>query len=126
MKKEKLELKHIAPYLPYGLVVTNLNEKIELSVRNIDFMLLPSQDFKPMLKPLSDLTEKEANFMWFEIISTDNDCFNQDDFYESVVLGSVQFLPIMVYEYLLSKHFDVFGLIDKGLAININTLNNKQ
>ena len=26
-------------------------------------------------------------------------------------------------QYLISKHYDVFGLIEKGLAIDINTLN---
>jgi alanyl-tRNA synthetase len=38
-------------------------------------------------------------------------------------LSSVNLLHYMVvFEKLFKMHFDVFGLIDKGLAIDINTL----
>lgn len=30
--------------------------------------------------------------------------------------------PYSFWEYLFSKHFDVLGLIDKGLAIDISSL----
>jgi len=32
------------------------------------------------------------------------------------------FLPHGIFQDLIKAHFDVFGLIDKGLAIDINTL----
>lgn len=32
------------------------------------------------------------------------------------------FSPIMFFEYLFANHYDVFGLIDQGLAIDINTI----
>lgn len=61
---EKLELKHIAPYLPYGLKV-EFNRKIypkkrECQVLTINTLRLceeaPSKfSIKPLLRPLSDL-----------------------------------------------------------------------
>ena len=36
--------------------------------------------------------------------------------------ATVEGLPYSIFEILLKNHFDVFGLIEKGLAIDINTI----
>lgn len=70
---------------------------------------------KPVLRPLSDMTEEERT----ELICTDIDEYKPlkiklkvGDYYPE----SKRFI------YLLSKHFDLFGLIESGLAIDKTTL----
>ena len=127
----KLELKHLAPYLPYKLkgnyevseVVPSAKFELrskDLRTDNIDFFLNYA---KPILRPLSDLTKE------IEV--------NGDKFIPHIKLGGRPNLKDYDIEYLsknidnmsyglVSKliewHFDVFGLIQKGLAIDINSL----
>lgn len=127
---KKIEFKHLAPYLPYGLKVMYTDGKIyEVCGLNIysDCILnvsgvetLPFKDIKPILRPLSDLSEvgnqmeRDCNHtIWYE-----NGAWSDsmtDDF-------SIDWIPKVCYEWLIERHFDVFGLLDSGLAININTL----
>ncbi len=137
----KLELKHLAPYLPYGLKmktfdtfyaydIMTLCDKSGLSNIGLSSVIDEPQDFKPILRPLKDLSELMPkngvcyiSYLWYEIISTDSDSFDKDKFYENCELGLIEFLPIKVYEQLLKWHFDVFGLIEKGLALDVLQLN---
>lgn len=119
MNKEKLTDKHICPYLPYGLKVTNGNETVEITVRNIDMLLL-SQDFKPILRPLSDLTKEEYFSVWKFEMDEESLVFHFLGLdYESRFLDKYS---LSFWNDLLSKHFDIFDLIPKGLAIDINSL----
>jgi hypothetical protein len=53
---EKLELKHLAPYLPYGILMwSEHNGKWKLQPRNFPNNWEVSESFKPILRPLSDL-----------------------------------------------------------------------
>ena len=72
-------------------------------------------DFKPYLKPLSDLTRKELELEGFD---------SHIDYLTYENKGSEWTLkaPFNMVQYLLSKHFDIHGLIDNGLAIDINTI----
>lgn len=124
---EKLELKHLAPYLPYGLTclwgdkrkeiytIMGVSFNRKLSVRvNWYKQTMQIFAFKPILRPLSDLTNEDIKktdlgFLGFENLKNDIDTINVMTFQD--------------VHFLLSNHFDVFGLIDKGLAIDINTLN---
>jgi len=141
---EKLELKHLAPYLPYGLkgkygdsnTIWTLNPAItEIRYESEE---LPLYHFiskfppKPILRPLSDLTrEIEVNgerfipIYWFEHNSKDTMYF-EDDFLRGIVLRGNSYkitqCSYNILQILLKWHFDVFGLIEKGLAIDINTL----
>lgn len=119
----KLELKHLAPYLPYGLKVKYVGKHkyAELitgrSIYNIDgwngSMLttlgyqISFNDYKPILRPLSDLKYKELGYDSIEFA-----IYNIKNKYANYIN----------YEYCFEWHFDVFGLIEKGLAIDINTL----
>ncbi len=109
---EKLELKHLAPYLPYGLKglgkYPNGDDNIrEINISNVMAYVDNDINSKPILRPLSDLTNYKGIFHnWEYIINTELSC--DITWYE--------------WEALFEHHFDVFGLIEKGLAIDKNTL----
>lgn len=78
------------------------------------------QNVKPFLKPLSDLIKeielKTANFGYENdkliYLFSSNDTQTYQDLEYSTIL------------YLLKNHYDFHFLIEKGLAIDINTLKN--
>ena len=115
----KLELKHLAPYLPYELKY-EFNNVIyyyqHCSTREFDF-----ENSKPILRPLSDLTrEIEVNgkkFVPKNILSASLQSLNS---WEDLIKHRI--IMFDDSQKLFEWHFDVFGLIEKGLAIDINTL----
>ncbi len=118
----KLELKHLAPYLPYGLKNQRnfyKPKKIEGIVGNKVYFgesTLFINQIKPILRPLSDLVKSEWKSKIFklqEIQEVVALLFTKCNYTET---------SVWEYEFLLKNHFDVFGLIEKGLAIDINTL----
>ena len=75
---------------------------------------LPIELYKLIIRPLSSMTTEEAAECW-KLTNTDRevegwqvvDYFRREEnFYEP-----------KTFHYLLSKHFDLFGLIDNGIAI---------
>ena len=138
----KLKIEYLAPYLPYKLsgkvicheykkeVITFLDtisyfENVLTFNDGVDVYLNNESlsEFKPILRPLSDLNKKHLDYMYFIIISTDNEMFgSRDDFEDYFNETYCNYLPKCLFEYLLEHHFDVFGLIEEGLAIDINTL----
>lgn len=138
----KLELKHLVPYLPYGLKlywnddksITGIGFESETDYSNV-YELYPlatinfiinrePQDlgFKLLLRPLSDLTKQiEHNgekFVPTEQILT---IFGVT-FLELQVLEPRE-LPYEVVRWMHEHHFDTEGLIEAGLAIDLNTIN---
>lgn len=152
----KLELKHLAPYLPYELKCNAMGEYVKgteyddnpkpmqfeivgLTASYVEFHEIGRtvteqyvySDIFPLLRGLSDLTKEiEVNgerfvpidYLWFSVIGTDSDSFNKDDFYENCEIGAIEFLPFKVIPLLFEWHFDCFGLIEAGLAIDLNTV----
>jgi hypothetical protein len=150
----KLELKHLAPYLPYGLKCEILDYKCDYvgekygTIKGYyyigdgvyytfksdrDYAGKNTNNFKPILRPLSDLTKEiiEKYATWgkvgvnhmdleIEFEGYDDDCYmicrDKNGRMIDRAVNSSDF------DFLYENHFDVFGLIDKGLAININTL----
>jgi len=141
----KLELKHLAPYLPYGLKVQCdiWNEEIcavdgfSATLKDVRLTCIIARNkerseattwtpklehCKPILRPLSDLTKNidndERNVKYYSLLKT---CYSEVD------LRNFQEVPLIQkyddVQILLEYHFDIFGLIEKGLAIDINTLN---
>jgi len=126
----KLELKHLAPYLPYKLkCLAQGEDKKVFDIQGItDFTDVDLhekgrtvneqydiEDVFPILRPLSDLTRKELELEGFD---------SHIDYltYENKGVDWTLKAPYVMVEYLFSKYFDVFGLIEKGLAIDINAL----
>ena len=132
---KELELKHIAPYLPYGLkaqliIKDKVVETGEIrSVTHHDFATHPTKIsinygdaehiwmFKPILRPLSDLSDEYID-------SLTNDLDDRGRFRDCVnmKLFKPEFLGYYLVQLLLENHFDIFGLIDSGLAIDKNTI----
>jgi hypothetical protein len=122
---DKLELKHLAPYLPYDLKLIGKNWDYKIiqfdmecgqSSGGVNINSVDGEIFKPILRPLSDLTE-------FHIVNID---FTMGGLSAYGILRRIQENPkqgnFNMLEFLYQNHFDVFGLIEKNLAININTL----
>jgi len=117
----KLELKHLAPYLPYGLkykLFKKINGDHTLTTQSLldwDFNL---HDIIPILRPLSDLRNHNNEVMPVYRLE-----IPRADFTDILDEGKpVSQLAYCIIEKLFENHFDVFGLIDAGLAIDINKL----
>lgn len=103
-----------------------------------------NEEFKPILRPLSSMTDDEAievckfetpkgrwgdieieeirdNKIWY----LDGSMFHGDGIseYEDCFIYFNQ-LDSEQFRFLISKHFDLFGLIKEGLAIDATTLTN--
>ena len=132
----KLTLKHVKGYLDTGLKFQSQMDKPfdEFGKRQIwtldgvnklfgDYCLLTKenndayaiQTCRLLLKPLSDLTRKELELEGFD---------SHIDYLTYENKGSEWTLkaPFNMVQYLLSKHFDIYNLIENGLAIDINTI----
>ena len=162
----KLELKHLAPYLPYGLIFHHeiIQKKLtmigcefthELRIRFTDGLYAYDVcKLKPILRPLSDLTKEiEVNDEKFvpivELAKLFHTCKSAITHFSNIVnagfygasvnchienddsrftyyqLRNDEFVLSNTYDEiqkLLEWHFDVFGLIEQGLAVDINTL----
>ena len=126
----KLELKHLAPYLPYELkaICTQdingvLYKHINLTERFYSMPTAILTNFKPILRPLSDLT-KVIQHNGDEFIPCIEYNYIKDELEElsSLDCSYIRYTRYNVVSILFELHFDVFGLIEKGLAIDINTL----
>ena len=133
-----LKLKHLAPYLPYGLIYKRKKGgmEFELSPVNITHVLNSPGSVDILLRPLSDLTKEiEYNgekFVPFIIIFENNIYVNTADVRAKaigyVLDGETNWITqyngtlnpncgYWIVEKLFEWHFDVFNLIEKGLAI---------
>ena len=135
----KLELKHIAPYLPYGLkfrngkefdVVTGIDNNTVISLFRGHLANFTSiEEIKPILRPLSDLTKEiEVNGTKYESVEHYfEEIYYTQTFHKQVksIIQDERWINHCEYilvEFLFEHHFDVFGLIPQGLAIDFNTL----
>lgn len=149
---EKLEIKHISPYLPYNLCFITplqiigfdkvLPKQLHGIIDNYARFNTPDgyieyyfEDIKPILRPFSDLTKPclpGGLIPMFELIkmcdlnTTDfelhfinlNFCLYSKSQKRFFINDNNFYLTQKLFEY----HFDIFGLIENGLAIDINTL----
>lgn len=127
--ENKLDLKHLAPYLPYGLKVKwhpedikpHIYEMISLSDGQIN-QILSFNCCSPILKPMSDLHANET----IKSIASEQTYSNNDDYLIQRDYNSKSYKSYQFTIWLIENHFDVFGLIEKGLAIDINTIEDVQ
>lgn len=129
----KTELKHLSAYLPYGLncEVIDMGLKKTLTLNGlyedascVFYDSIEShigyESVKPCLRPLSDLIKEEFSTIWNEETDFDSidqmvNCLNSESFLCSK-------MSFNFWDALLKNHFDIFGLIENGLAIDINTI----
>lgn len=132
--KEQLTLKHLAPYLPYelqmifestgGRIITLIGitkqGKYGIVITSGQGGLWLSQGWKPILRPMSDLTKEiEHNgekFVPEEVLMRLNQK-DSSDYFSELILDAYE-----ITSKLFEWHFDVFDLCSKGLAIDINTI----
>ena len=137
---ETLELKHLAPYLPYRLRFRD-SYAGDVSTYTLNSSNLSHFEnghikvFLPILRPLSDLTKEievnGKNFVPAEILfSVENDELQDfedfgkiPEYWQDAIKIKPKWYDYYQVEFLFEWHFDVFGLIEKGLAIDYNTLN---
>lgn len=138
----KIELKHIIPYLPYGLnvmfdnkltgilsgirpnLLTELIVMEELDNNTPIYKNWCLGDTKPILKPLSDLRDDKGFIRKFGGDNPNNLRMCNLDI-DDLINNGLEFETYYgYYEWLIENHFDVFGLIENNLAIDINTLKN--
>lgn len=141
---EKLTLEHIAPYLPYGVKFKYDEEFVSPQFRTLE---PPTIDFlmnngKPVLYPLSELDKEfkhisytkqlEPNLdkiipnelfkkHWFTKIRDDGH-FSTDEGDGTATGYQWRSCRIDIIFLLSEWKFDFMGLIEKGLAIDVNTL----
>ena len=131
----KLQLKHVAPYLPYDLKYEHKVSDNDFAIFTLEPFRLNTFDFlrcKPILRPLEDLHKIK------------DDLIIANDFYDKVEISlcgkginyrgkgmlcdyyNTDQLPYNIIQVLFNYHYDVFGLIPKGLAIDINTIEHER
>jgi hypothetical protein len=152
---KKLELKHLAPYLPYALKVFRhtgeTTDMLELTAGKIqlwedDYY----QVFKPVLRPIPYLNTGELKEIVKHLFKDSHmirPCYDDrhpitcndgyisfyDDStmqtYVAVKPSAGTGLPVLNmsnhfsdYDVFFKLHIDLFGLINAGLAIDINTI----
>lgn len=129
---KNIELKHLTPYLPYNLHVmwegvfcevegVDLHFKDTIIVERVNVNL---SEVKPILRPLSDLKNFYHEICW-ELYDSRNpnnyDAVKYDVDY--VIENGLSFdTDYKFVEWMIENHFDIYGLIKKELAIDINTL----
>lgn len=119
---DKLELKYLAPYLPYELRLTACSQP--MNGRMCELLAKHTYStIKPILRPLSDLSKEiDLKHHDSQIIPIDYISTSIKDA-QSIMrrVANNQSLDSLEYwkiERLLELHFDVFGLIPAGLAIS--------
>ncbi len=138
----KLESKYLAGYLPYELRIKNKTTDMPLTGAYLDELNDPlfgfDDTFKPILHPLSDLTKEiEVNGKKFVPIEVLNNMlftkhskleYYDSEFCNGAILFSTNIKGFNILsmnekiQKLYEWHFDIYGLIENGLAIDINTL----
>ncbi|MFA7307625.1 MAG: hypothetical protein WC026_13235 [Hyphomicrobium sp.] len=172
---ETLELKYLAPYLPYNLKAICTTNQIctigdgynhiykgdimQIGVDDYRLFQNETEYFKPILRILSDLAkeiEKDGKKfvplielaklaspkntkikLMNDHVSLGHDyTFHYDN--KNLSFNCLRgfdgkkadancfvFNQLLLFQKLFEWHFDVFGLIEKGLAVDINELRNK-
>lgn len=134
---ETLQLEHIVHYLPYRLQCrTFQHPEVPLELKGLTkyegvFSLYsefksPYDRFKPILRPLSDLIKDEFTSQilinWGDDLSKKHEMKFLNEIIDEMKFSDYNNLRYDFIKFLCKNHFDVFGLIEKGLAIDINTL----
>ena len=124
----------LAMSLPYGLkiaVIDNenlLNRIIKLNSSNYN-SCCEMNYYNPVLYPLSSLTKEIEHIKNDLSINTESENYNYlgvinyaHAFSLDGMKVGIMAMPFFFIQKLIEKHFDVCSLIEKGEAIDVNTL----
>lgn len=157
----KLELKHLAAYLPYSVNLKSNDGRLLSVMTGIQYPYIECtlehnianhfSNFSLILRPLADLTKEiEVNrekfipihrlkqggtdIVDFYVENGNYSCYDNEGhetFYDSKRMcffncyrGDLREFQEQynAFQKLLEWHFDIFSLIDAGLAVDINTV----
>ena len=137
------DLKFLDLYNKEITTLTSINKKImslgdckqvvELNGYMYDLEDLHEQ-YLPIFRPILDFnkTIEHDGYVLELLYELENDknieWFDEDQAWSYLLkyehkIESTDFIPYGIMEKLFEYHFDVFGLIEKGLAVDINTIN---
>lgn len=116
----ELKIEHLKGYFGTNLQV-QINKKTypswigvkELTLETLIIYRGKRNKIKPILRPLSDLTKEDINSFSVDVRLALRE-FNSEK-----LLSRACYYEL---KWLLENHFDIHGLIDQNLAINIKTL----
>ena len=121
----------MAMSLPYGLKarIKTENEYIHNVDHYMYQYICDSEKDKDLYKydlilhPLSDLTNSDTKSIGFKVRLEVSNAYNNGDWILLLNGGfNLKTSPFYVIEILVKNHFDIAGLIEKGEAIDVNTL----
>ena len=134
---KELLLKDLCARLPYGVKAKYYGSAEECECCDTIEGIYPMDDeivigqyglsvdmIKPYLFPLSSMTEKQKEELKYEISKQTEiliERMKNDDC--GIDCGKYHFHSIFELKWLLKNHFDIYGLIPKGLAIDATGLN---
>ena len=133
-ENKELLMKDISCRIPYGVIV-NINGISNVKLISVSWYgevgvddgstyLYPISEIKPYLFPMSSMT-KEQLFEVQEILGK-NEIEIGDGFLHIIDSdrNTITYLEILaLLEWFYKNHFDIYGLIPKGLAIDATGLN---
>ena len=133
-KNKEILIKDLCARLPYGVKVLFENEVFsidyisaayeEIKLDIPDNYTLDISNVKPYLFPLSSMT-REQLFDVQEILGK-NEIEIEDGFLHIINYdrNTITYLEILaVFEWFYKNHFDIYGLIPMGLALDATGLN---
>lgn len=137
---DKLELKHVAHYFPYdlncfafngfstkkGKIVSVAKNGVLLELSKKQGIIYLFSEIKPILRPMSSLTNDSLRAEMYKRDHPSHIDWTTDE-RESIIKDHgfeywLKDIPYIITQYLFENHYDVFSLIDKGLAVDMNTL----
>lgn len=149
----KIPIEKLSPYLPFKLKVKTIGlfEGDPVFIMTTDTAktndapiqwVLDEDNIKPILHPLSDLPKVMSKLrdLFFKtselkdgsasltetLVYEDGFKIKIEDYHyrgDSVHVYYKYISDFEIYQKLLEWHFDIYGLIPEGLAIDVNTLN---
>ena len=115
---------------------SNSSFDYEISDGNVSYGFIELDEFDFICRPLTDITKpiehKGEKFVPLErikelFIEGTEDVLSQsieaiEYFIENNFFSRIEYLPFILIQKLIDWHFDIAGLIEKGEAIDVNTL----
>jgi hypothetical protein len=123
MKKELKDYLHLylGCEIEYGAeddrlvgTMTNVDNFSTYTV-NVGMVMVPIQQVKLILRPLSDMRQGEqavVDEIYEDMRQVSGDITTPEKIYFEIEVHA------SITKYLLSRHFDLFGLIESGLALD--------
>ena len=133
----ELEFEILANYLPFGLQLIEIGDTqpsklkgLSLDVLNRPFcevdnplyeveQIIHISEVKPILRPMSDISKEELSKTWenhVDYLTTGRPGLIKKLGMKNYIDG----IPYSHFKYLMKYRFDLFGLIENGLAIDAN------